>query len=324
MKRSSYAILAALVLVLALSLCACDGGKGEDTESEAVYYTVKFDDGTTVTEQTVLENTAAVAPAEPQRDGYIFECWMSGGREWDPDSKVTADVTVTAHWINAATVYQRRNDADGEGVYITGYNDEYRTMKIPSSIDGVKVIGIDDGVFQDISSENVQRIIVPETVTYIGNNAFHGCSGIEVQIKGNLTFIGDYAFTDCDMLTQVGFGEGLVNIPPEAFSGCVSLKELRLPASLTLIDENAFEDCVGLVFVIMYDTMKTVGDGAFFGCDALKTVYFYGTEQTLDGISVADMNDNFIDAKFYYHASEKPSEDGDFWYIDSNGKIKLW
>ena len=179
-------------------------------------------------------------------------------------------------------------------------------------------------MFRDITSETVRTIIVPETVTYIGNNAFNGCSDIEIEINGALTFIGECAFNECNMLTKVGFGEGLVNIPPEAFSGCSSLRELRFPASLSLIDENAFEDCTGLVSIVLHGSLATVGDGAFYNCTSLKTLYLYGDEHSLDNMQIAEMNDTLTAAKVYYHASEKPQTEGSFWYFDDKGKIKLW
>ena len=322
MKRSGIIILSILAIVLVFSLCSCKDIAGGD-ETQAVYYTVKFDDGTNVTEFTVLENTTVAAPAEPIRDGFIFDKWTCDGKTWKPDAKVNSNMTVIANWIDAKNVYERRADGDG-GVFITGVKDEYATMKIPSFIDGVKVVGIDDEVFRDVTSETVRTIIVPETVTYIGNNAFNGCSDIEIEVNGGLTFIGECAFNECNMLTKVGFGEGLVTIPPEAFSGCSSLRELRFPASLSLIDENAFEDCTGLVSIVLHGSLATVGDGAFYNCTSLKTLYLYGDEHSLDNMQIAEMNDTFTAAKVYYHASEKPQTEGSFWYFDDKGKIKLW
>ena len=322
MKRSGIIILSILAIVLVFSLCSCKDIAGGD-ETQAVYYTVKFDDGTNVTELTVLENTTVAAPAEPIRDGFIFDKWTCDGKTWKPDAKVTSNMTVIANWIDAKNVYERRPDGDG-GVFITGVKDEYATMKIPSFIDGVKVVGIDDEVFRDVTSETVRTIIVPETVTYIGNNAFNGCSDIEIEVNGGLTFIGECAFNECNMLTKVGFGEGLVTIPPEAFSGCSSLRELRFPASLSLIDENAFEDCTGLVSIVLHGSLATVGDGAFYNCTSLKTLYLYGDEHSLDNMQIAEMNDTLTAAKVYYHASEKPQTEGSFWYFDDKGKIKLW
>ena len=63
-------------------------------------YTVTFVDydGTVIDEQTVDWNTAAKAPADPERDGYTF-----GG--WDTSfDQVTADITVTATYNEVVEV----------------------------------------------------------------------------------------------------------------------------------------------------------------------------------------------------------------------------
>ena len=65
------------------------------------YYTVTFKDwdGTVLSTQSVLEGTAATAPADPTREGYTFTGW---DKAFD---NVTADMTVTAQYtINTYTV----------------------------------------------------------------------------------------------------------------------------------------------------------------------------------------------------------------------------
>ena len=65
------------------------------------YYTVTFKDwdGTVLSTQSVLEGTAATAPAAPMREGYTFTGW---DKAFD---NVTADMTVTAQYtINTYTV----------------------------------------------------------------------------------------------------------------------------------------------------------------------------------------------------------------------------
>ncbi len=65
------------------------------------YYTVTFKDwdDTVLSTQSVLEGTAATAPADPTREGYTFTGW---DKAFD---NVTADMTVTAQYtINTYTV----------------------------------------------------------------------------------------------------------------------------------------------------------------------------------------------------------------------------
>lgn len=49
--------------------------------------TVKVEDGKTVTK-----------PKDPTREGYTFQGWTSGGKTYDFDAPVTADITLTAQW----------------------------------------------------------------------------------------------------------------------------------------------------------------------------------------------------------------------------------
>lgn len=62
-------------------------------------YTVTFADfdGTVIDTQTVNWNTAADAPAEPSREGYIFKGWDV------PFAAITADTTVTAQYSQIVT-----------------------------------------------------------------------------------------------------------------------------------------------------------------------------------------------------------------------------
>lgn len=76
-------------------------------------YKVTFTDGqgTTLSEQKVESGKAAVAPAEPSREGYNFA-------GWDKDfSKITADLTVNATWkeIPPAPKVFRVTFTDGQG-----------------------------------------------------------------------------------------------------------------------------------------------------------------------------------------------------------------
>ena len=66
-------------------------------------------DGTTLGTDTADWNTAATAPADPERDGYTFE-------GWDADfSAVTADITVTAQYTENAVLANEPVPGTGDG-----------------------------------------------------------------------------------------------------------------------------------------------------------------------------------------------------------------
>jgi len=70
------------------------------TCTEVPDYTVTFDSqgGSAITPQIVNEGEKAVKPSDPIKDGYDFVCWSLGGAEYDFNTSVISDLTLTAQW----------------------------------------------------------------------------------------------------------------------------------------------------------------------------------------------------------------------------------
>ena len=69
-------------------------------------YTVTFqsEGGSEVASQ-IRANTPADQPADPTKEGYTFIGWYNGESEWNFETPVTADLTLTAKWqINRYTI----------------------------------------------------------------------------------------------------------------------------------------------------------------------------------------------------------------------------
>ncbi len=88
----------------------------------------------------------------------------------------------------------RYSHADNDSWSVTQYLGNSAEVEIPESFNGKTVIGIDDEAFYDYSDQ-VTSITIPETVTEIGNYAFHYCTGINsIVIPSSVTYIGYDAF----------------------------------------------------------------------------------------------------------------------------------
>ena len=66
-------------------------------------FIVRFDtgEGSAVADQAVDEGGKAVKPADPEREGYVFDGWFAdadGTQSFDFDSAISSDVTVYAKW----------------------------------------------------------------------------------------------------------------------------------------------------------------------------------------------------------------------------------
>ena len=69
-------------------------------------YTVTFqsEGGSEVASQ-IRANTPADQPADPTKEGYTFIGWYNGESEWNFETPVTADLTLTAKWqVNQYTI----------------------------------------------------------------------------------------------------------------------------------------------------------------------------------------------------------------------------
>lgn len=95
---------------------------------------------------------------------------------------------------------------------------------------------------------------IPNSVEYIGYNAFNGCRGLtEVQLGNSLRYIGSGCFYYCDKLESIELPESLVYLGGAAFERTGLTSEVKIPASVTFVGDGAFEDCDNLEYIIVHE-----------------------------------------------------------------------
>lgn len=93
-------------------------------------------------------------------------------------------------------------------------------------------------------NESVKQVIIGDSVTTIGDNAFESCSSLtSITIPNSVTTIGDYAFSYCRALTSVIISNSVTTIGERTFANCYSLTSVTIPSSVTRIEDGAFSDC---------------------------------------------------------------------------------
>ena len=135
---------------------------------------------------------------------------------------------------------------------------------------GIGVLGLDMSAslpegyaFRDC--KNITYVQLPDTVTYIGDGTFYGCTNlVNIKLSNNLTTIGMGAI-GCESLRQIELPDSLTTINSMAFIGCASLTSITLGKNVESIGSNAFIMCVKLVEVINHSSLNIVAGSSSFG-----------------------------------------------------------
>ena len=122
-----------------------------------------------------------------------------------------------------------------------------------------------------LNGEKVTDLVIPDSVTSIGEHAFEYCSGLtSVTIPDSVRSIGEDAFLGCSGLTSVMIPDSVTSIGDSAFYGCSGLTSVTIGNGVTSIGHLAFYECGGLTSVIIPDSVTSIGDEAFYNCTSLE------------------------------------------------------
>lgn len=148
-----------------------------------------------------------------------------------------------------------------------GYRGE-KNVVIPDTLGGCPVVAIES---ISRSLDPVQTLVIPNTVTYIGDNCFYSWSHLEqITWPENLTHIGDNAFYRMGRVTSI-----------------------ELPNSVEHIGTLAFSESYCVTDILIGENVEFIGDGAFSGCS------------TIENISVDSKNNNFVISDGSLYSAEK-------------------
>lgn len=121
-----------------------------------------------------------------------------------------------------------------------------------------------------VNDIEVTNLIIPNSVSSIGSNAFCNCIGLtSVTIPNSVTNIGYYAFQGCSGLTAISIGSSVTSIKGGAFEDCSGLTSVTIPNSVTNIEFGAFRNCSSLTSVTIPNSVTSIGNYAFSGCNKL-------------------------------------------------------
>ena len=137
----------------------------------------------------------------------------------------------------------------------------------------------------------IKAVDIRDGVQSIGDYAFFNCDRLtEIQF-GTVTGIGTGAFRACTGLTAAVIPDSVTSLGNYAFLGCEGLSEVKLSGSITVIGYRTFYRCTSLNNVLIPDGVAEIGENAFSLCSALDCITISGSvtsigSYTFQGCSV--------------------------------------
>ena len=166
---------------------------------------------------------------------------------------------------------------EGTTEYMTNYNqaDQVPWKSVRGQIEkviiGEGVTGIGNYAFYGCSALRIVEIA--STLTNIGNSAFQNCTSLEsIDIPDNVTRIGNSAFSGCEQLSSISLPDNMVTIEDFAFESCKALTSFSFPTGVTNISWCVFNNCTGLTSFTIPVGVMSIGENAFGGCTGLKDI----------------------------------------------------
>lgn len=119
---------------------------------------------------------------------------------------------------------------------------------------------------------NLSSIIIPDSVTEIGSQAFNYSTITKLEIPDSVTELGGWSFSYCDNLKSVKLSNKLKEIKSITFCPCPALTSLTIPDSVEKIDYNAIGGCTSLTSITIPASVTYLDEYNFNNCTKLTAI----------------------------------------------------
>ena len=150
-----------------------------------------------------------------------------------------------------------------------------RYVKVPKKIERIASFAFAD------PSNYLDKIELPETLLYIGESAFEDSEIFTMTIPYHVKELPNSVFKNCKRLCEVNIDGDLTAIGNEAFSGCSAMKFFTIPETVKTIGDNAFYWCHQLIRIDIPPSVKRIGVEAFSNCSRLTELILPDSVESL-------------------------------------------
>ena len=218
--------------------------------------------------------------------------------------------------------YDHDNNPETEAKAVIGiWRDGFQGSRYSSVTIKNNITTIDYEAFLDSA---IETIVIPSSVSEIGDAAFYSCKRLTKVIFNNSSIDSSASSSACECIEpgmeqqQPVINENITysqlkKIPSFCFFNCSLMRELLLPENLEEISYEAFNGCVALSSSLVFQSLKTIRSRAFQSCTNLKAVY-------ISQSFFNSLNNGVIEP----HAFNYCNDDLKFYFAGDAGVVSTW
>lgn len=139
---------------------------------------------------------------------------------------------------------------------------------------GVETVTFEAGIkniphFICAGATQLKNVIIPEAPSKtlegysIGASAFKGTAIESIELPASLTYIGENAFEGCSLLKSISLPEGIKTLDKQCFKNCVLLTELEIPSSVTTLGQEMISGCNNIKYLDIPAGVNYISGGAW-------------------------------------------------------------
>lgn len=176
-------------------------------------------------------------------------------------------------------------------VIITDYIGSDKDVKVPKTLRGKKVVGIDSHTFK---GDDINSVEVGDNVKWIGDYAFSGCQNLtSVDLGKSVESLGEEVFANCTELTYCKFSPVLKSVGSLMFGNNDKITDIDLNgnSNFKVVDGVIYSSDMSVLYETLlsadlssYSLPKTITElkpMAFYGQKEMKSIKLNSSIKTI-------------------------------------------
>ena len=118
----------------------------------------------------------------------------------------------------------------------------------------------------------IQSIILPPNITSLDARCFSGCSVNSITLPLHLERIDNNCFFNCQNLISIDIPSSVTHIGMFCFSYCNLLQSIDIPNGVSELPEGCFNHCISLANIKLPRDLRAIGSTCFEDCSHLEDI----------------------------------------------------